>query len=168
MDFIVNNLPILICAVVGIGLLIVEMFMPGFGIPGISGLILLFASVVFTWMQYGYVAGLGLAVILLAVVGLAVSLSLRSATKGRLSRSSLILKGAQTRDEGFIATEEQTMFVGRVGETFTVLRPAGIAEFDGERLNVVTAGEFIQKGVRVIVKEVEGARILVQQVEKQS
>ena len=60
------------------------------------------------------------------------------------------------------------MFVGRIGETFTVLRPAGIAEFDGERLNVVTAGEFIQKGVRVIVKEVEGARILVQQVEKQS
>ncbi len=48
MEFIINNLPILICAVLGIGLLVVEMFMPGFGIPGISGLALLAVSVIFT------------------------------------------------------------------------------------------------------------------------
>lgn len=165
MEFIVNNLPILICAVFGIGLIIVEMFMPGFGIPGIAGMILLALSVVFTWTQYGYLAGLGVAVVLLAVVGIAISLSIRSTTKGRLSRSPLILKGSLTREEGFIATREKGMFVGRIGETYTVLRPAGIAEFDGERLNVVTAGEFVQKGVRVIVKEVEGTRVLVEELD---
>jgi membrane-bound ClpP family serine protease len=78
-DFIVNNLPIIICAILGITLLVVEIFMPGFGIPGISGIVLLAASVVFTWMQYGEVAGLGVAVIVLAVCGLAITLSLRSA-----------------------------------------------------------------------------------------
>ena len=49
MDFILNNLPILICAVVGIALIIVEMFMPGFGIPGVAGIILLIGASALTW-----------------------------------------------------------------------------------------------------------------------
>ena len=48
MDFIMQNLPIIICAVIGIVLLVVEFFMPGFGLPGIAGLLLLAASVVLT------------------------------------------------------------------------------------------------------------------------
>ena len=115
MEFIINNLPILICAVVGIALLIFEMFMPGFGIPGISGIALLIVSVVFTWMEHGMLAGLGAALVVIVAGGLAVYLSLRSASRGRLSRSPLILKGAQTRDEGFVAQDELTGFVGRTG-----------------------------------------------------
>ena len=41
LEFIAANLPILICFVIGIGLLILEAFMPGFGAPGIIGIILL-------------------------------------------------------------------------------------------------------------------------------
>lgn len=164
MEFVINNLPILICALVGIGLLIVEVFMPGFGLPGLAGIALLAASAVFTWQQHGPLAGLGIAVVNLALVGLAFFISMRSAAKGRLSRSPLILKGGQTREEGFIATEPQPGLVGSVGFTHTVLRPAGIAEFDGERLTVVSAGDFIPKDARVIVKEVEGSRVLVEQV----
>ena len=166
MEFIVNNLPILICAVLGIGLLVVEMFMPGFGIPGISGLALLVASVVFTWTQHGMLAGLGMAVIVLTMGGLVIMLSLRSAAKGRLSRSPLILKGGQTPEEGFTAADDLSGFLGRSGKTLTVLRPAGIAEFEDVRLNVVSAGEFIQKGERVVVKQIEGARILVEKADQ--
>ncbi len=166
MEFIVNNLPILICAVLGIGLLVFEMFMPGFGIPGFSGLALLVASVVFTWSQHGMLAGLGMAVIVLALGGLVIMLSLRSAAKGRLSRSPLILKGGQSREEGFAATDDLSGFIGRSGKTLTVLRPAGIAEFDGVRLNVVSAGEFIQKGAQVVIRQIEGARILVEKADQ--
>ena len=164
MEFVVENLAIIICAIVGIGLLIVEMFMPGLGIPGISGAVLLVASVYFTWTRHGMLAGLGLAAIELAVGGTAVALSLRSASKGRLSKSPLVLKGGQTQSNGFIATEDLTSFLGKTGLTITVLRPAGIADFDGERMNVVTAGEFISQGVKVVVKEIEGARVLVEEV----
>jgi len=134
MDFILNNLPILICAVVGIGLIIVEMFMPGFGVPGISGIILLIAASVFTWLQHGYVAGLGMGLILLVIVGLAMYISIKSATKGRLSRSDLILKGELSREEGFIATDQYDQYLGKEGITLTVLRPAGMAEIEGERV----------------------------------
>jgi len=164
MEFVLENLAIIICAVIGIGLLVVEMFLPGFGIPGISGLALLVASVYFTWTRHGMTAGLGVAAVELVIAGVSVALSLRSASKGKLSRSPLILKGGQTRNEGFIAAEEAVDFLGKTGEAYTVLRPAGIAEIEGERLNVVSAGEFIPKGTKVVVKEVEGARILVETV----
>ena len=164
MEFIVENLAIIICVIVGIGLLIVEMFMPGFGVPGVAGFALLAASVYFTWVRHGVNAALGVAAGELAITGLAVYFSLRSASKGRLSKSPLILKGGQTRKEGFISTDEYDGFKGKTGTTITMLRPAGIAEVEGERLNVVSEGEFIQKGATVVIKEVEGARILVEEV----
>lgn len=164
MDFLAENLAIIICLVFGIGLLVVEMFMPGFGIPGLSGLALLLAGVYLTWSKHGPLAGLAFAVLELAIGGAAIALSLRSASKGRLSRSPLILKGGQSQQEGFAASEDYSAYLGQTGITLTVLRPAGIAEFGGARLNVVSAGEFIGKGAQVAVKEVEGVRILVEEV----
>ncbi len=165
MDFIVNNLPILICAVIGIALIIVEMFMPGFGIPGISGIILLIGATALTWIEYGYMAGLGVGVILLAIVGLAMYLSIKSATTGRLSRSPLVLRGSQSREDGFVATEEYEKYLHKEGTTLTVLRPAGMADIEGDRVNVVSVGNFVEQGVRVRVREVEGSRVLVDKVE---
>ena len=164
MEFIVENLAIIISVVIGVALLIVEIFMPGFGVPGIAGFALLAASVYFTWTRHGVNAALGLAAGELAISGLAIYLSLRSASKGRLSKSPLILKGGLTRKEGFISTDEYDSYKGKTGTTITVLRPAGIAEVEGERLNVVSEGEFIQKGATILIKEVEGARILVEEV----
>ena len=54
---------------------------------------------------------------------------------------------------------------GKEGTTITVLRPTGMAEFDGVRLNVVSEGEFVQNGVKVRIVDVEGSRILVRTVE---
>ncbi|MDI9520940.1 MAG: NfeD family protein [Bacillota bacterium] len=164
MDFLAENLAIIICIVFGVGLLVIEMFMPGFGIPGISGIALLLAGVYFNWTKYGALAGLGVAVAELVIGGAAIALSLRSASKGKLSKSPLVLKGGQSQDEGFSASEDFGAYLGQTGITQTVLRPAGIAEFGDARLNVVSAGEFIGKGAAVVVKEVEGARILVEEV----
>ncbi len=165
LDFILANLPIIICMVVGIGLLIVEIFMPGFGLPGIAGLLLLAVAVGLTWNNYGALAGLAVTIVVLAAGGIAISVSLKSASSGRLSKSPLILKDSQTREEGYLAAKEMDEFLGREGVTHTILRPAGIAEFDGVRLDVVSDGEFIDKGVPVRITKVEGARILVQAID---
>ncbi|HSK67762.1 MAG TPA: NfeD family protein [Candidatus Limnocylindria bacterium] len=165
MDFIINNLPIIISALVGIALIIVEIFMPGFGIPGVAGTALLLLSVFFTWRQYGMLAGLGVSIVVLAVSGLAIMMSLRSASRGRMSRSPLVLRGSQSREEGFAASEDLSAFIGKAGTTLTVLRPAGIADINGARLDVVSGGEFIPKGAEVIVVQVEGARVLVRKTE---
>lgn len=147
--------------IVGLILIIFEMFNPGFGAPGITGLILLAAGVIFT--ARNLLEALIMIVIILAILGLALTLVLHSAAKGRLSKT-LILSDALNKEEGFSGTEDLEYFVGREGITTTVLRPSGTAEFDGVKLDVVSEGEFIAKNTRVKVKKVAGRRIVVSKI----
>ncbi len=158
--FIVTNLPLVLCLLVGIALLVVEVFVPGFGIPGICGSILLILGIVMTFNTYGTLAGLGVTIVALALAGLSVSMSLKSAATGKISKSELILRDTMKPEED----HELEAFIGKEGVTMTVLRPAGIAEFDGVRLNVVTEGNFVSKDVKVCVSHVEGTKIVVKEV----
>lgn len=161
LDFIAVNLPILICFFIGVGLLVLEAFMPGFGVAGVSGIVVETVAVALTWIHHGPVAALGMLLIILSMIAIAISMSLRSATNGRLSKSKLILHETESNEAGYRATEDMEVFLGREGRTTTVLRPTGIAEFDGVRLNVVSEGEFIPSGTSVRIVRIEGSRILV-------
>ncbi len=57
--------------------------------------------------------------------------------------------------------ERATAYVGRTGTAVTVLRPTGAIEIDGERLDVVTEGEFLEPGTPVRVLYVQGSRVVV-------
>ena len=164
LEFIAANLPILICFVIGIGLMVLEAFMPGFGLPGISGIILEVVAVALTWMNHGPMAALGMTLIVLSILAIAMSMSLRSAANGKLSRSKLVLNDTESNEAGYRSTEDLDVFLGKEGVTTTVLRPTGMAEFDGVRLNVVSEGEFIQSGTQVQIVRVEGSRILVRTI----
>lgn len=158
--FIVTNLPLILCLLIGVALLVVEVFMPGFGLPGISGLILVAVGIIITWNTYGPVAGLAVTVIALALAGISVSVSIKSAANGKLSRSALFLNDVSAT----VDHEETEALLGKEGVTVTVLNPVGIAEFDGVRLNVLSEGTYLEKGVRVKVTQVEGAKITVREI----
>ncbi len=145
---------------VGLFLLIFEMFHPGFGVPGIIGFILLIVGIVSTAPTL--VEALVMIVILIALLGIALSVALRSVRRGRLSRI-MVLRDTTNRDSGYIGTEDFGAFLGREGVTLTVLRPAGTVDFAGEKLDVVSEGEFLPKGTKVAVVKVEGRRIVVRE-----
>ncbi len=160
LDFIITNLPLILCLITGVGLLVLEVFLPGFGFPGVSGVILLAAGIVITWNTYGAVAGLAVTLIALALAGISISVSIKSAASGKLSKSNLILNEvSQTVDH-----EETEALLGKEGVTSTVLNPVGIAEFDGVRLNVVSEGSFITKDTKVKVTKVEGSKVIVREI----
>ena len=165
LEFIAANLPLRICFIVGTVLLVLEAFMPGFGVAGISGIVLQVAVVVMTWFNHGPLAALGMTLVILSIITIAVSMSIRSATNGRLSKSNIVLNETESTEAGYRASDDMNVFLGKEGETTTVLRPTGMAEFDGVKLNVVSEGEFIQPGTRVRIVRVEGSRILVHTVE---
>ena len=71
LELIAANLPILICFVIGIGLLILEAFMPGFGAPGITGIVLEVITLVMTWFEHGPIATLAMLLIVLLVLAIA-------------------------------------------------------------------------------------------------
>lgn len=167
MDFIIENLPIIISLVVATVLLIIEMYMPGVGIPGIAGVVFIFIGVYLAWKEHGALAGLAVLLVAIALVALAVTLSIRSTNKGRLSKSSLILKSSTNKEEGYIATEDRQDLLGKEGTSLSVLRPSGIAQFGDERLNVVSQGEFIPKDARLQIVQVDGSRLVVVNLDNQ-
>ena len=157
LNAILTNLPLVLCLLTGVGLLVVEVFVPGFGVPGVSGIVLTVVGVVLTWNAYGPVAGLAVTLIALALAGIAISVSIKSAATGRLSKSALILNEVTHPVEH----EEAEALTGKEGVTATVLNPVGFAEFDGVRLNGVSEGSYLEKGTRVKVQKVEGNTIIV-------
>ena len=154
-------IPIIICVLAGVILLIVEAFMPGFGVPGISGIILLLAGVAMTWYEYGAMVGLGTTVAVLALVGVAISVSLKSASSGRLSKSDLILNDTETPPS---ENADMQLLVGKEGVVKTTLRPVGTAEFDCGKLHVTSDGEYVSEGQKVRIVRVEGTQIFVNKI----
>lgn len=55
-------------------------------------------------------------------------------------------------------------FLGKEGTALSVLRPSGVANFDGIKLDVVSQGDFILKGTKVKIIKVEGRRIVVSEI----
>jgi membrane-bound ClpP family serine protease len=147
--------------VAGLIFLIIEMFSPGFGVSGSIGLVLLVVGILIT-ASTAFEA-LVMFIILLIIVALALMVILRSARKGRLSRT-LILNDELNKESGFTGTEELEHYVDKEGIALSTLRPAGTAEFDGVKLDVVTDGEYVQIGTRVKIIKVEGRRIVVKSV----
>lgn len=157
-------IPIIICALVGLVLLVVELFMPGFGIPGISGSILLLASIVMAWFEYGAKVGLGMAVAVLALMGIMISISFKSVNSGRMARSEDFVLRDAVNDGGKAERKQLEQLVGQEGVTLTPLRPVGAAEVGGNRLNVQADGEFIGKDTKVRVMRVSGTTIYVERI----
>lgn len=164
LEFIAANLPIIICFAIGVGLLILEAFMPGFGVAGITGIVLEVITLVMTWFEHGPVATLAMLLIVLLVLAIAISTSLRSITKGRLSKSSLVHSETESNEDGYRSIDDLAVFMDKEGTATTVLRPAGIADFEGVRLNVSSEGDYIPAGTKVRIIKVEGAKILVRAI----
>lgn len=159
----VENLPLVLCMLVGAGLLVAEIFMPGFGLAGFSGVVLLGAGIAITWNAYGVLAGLIVTLAALVLIGVSVSISIRSATKGKIAKSALFLNSEVPPQEH----EELESFRDKRGVTLTVLNPVGIADFDGVRLNVTSEGNYLEKGRKVQVIRIEGTHIIVREIEAQ-
>lgn len=152
MPTIVWTLILLVCA---LGLFVVEILNPGFGLPGIAGIVLLAADVYITARTVQEAMILGLIAALIVLIFLVFGARLIS--KGKLPKS-LILDQAE---EDYRSSEDMSALLGTTGKTLTVLRPAGMAELDGRKVDVVTRGEFLDKDSFVEVVEAAGGRIVV-------
>ncbi len=155
--------PTLICLAVGLVMLIIEMFTPGFGAAGTVGALCLIAAVTMQFIWGDTRVGLYLLAIVMLIVVLALVWFIRSFQRGRLSRSFLVLNEQISGESVPEVTAARKDLIGKFGVALTELRPAGIAEIEGQRLDVMTAGAFIEKGRRILVVNAEGMHILVRE-----
>ena len=148
----------LILLILGLCFLVAELFHPGFGAFGILGLIAFGLDILISSRTLAQ--GLLFTAIAALIVLIFLIIGARLIVKGRMPKK-LILKEENGGTQGFYATEDNTALMGKRGTAVTVLRPAGMALLDGDRVDVVTRGEFIEKDAPLRVVEVEGGRIVV-------
>ena len=148
----------LVLLIAGIGFLVGEIFHPGFGLPGILGLLALGLDILISarTLAQGLLMTAIAAVIVLVIFLVGASLF----SKGKLPKF-LVLQDENGSGEGFVSGDGEGAQPGQTGRAVTVLRPAGIAEIGGRRLDVVTRGDFIPEGASLRVEAVEGSRIVV-------
>lgn len=154
---------------VSIGVLLIglEVFViPGTSVAGIGGIAALVAGLGMALVGAGatpsiVISALGRVAIsiLLAIAGALVLLRyLPRLPFGR----RLVLETGMQADRGFVsAPDRDHHWLGRSGTAASPLRPAGIADIDGVRVDVVSDGGFIEAGTRVEVTRVDGNRIVV-------
>jgi membrane-bound serine protease (ClpP class) len=153
----------IILFVIGIGLLISEMFIPSFGILGILGI----AALIFGITMGAYDTGnaltsLGIASLIALVIVIVFAYVFRK--RGIWNR--FILSEQLTTDKGFVPQLPREKWIGLEGIALSILRPSGLADINGERLDVISSGEFIEKGKPIRVLSVDGTRILVKELKE--
>ena len=154
---------------VGLGLILVgvEVFIiPGFGLFGILGIVALLAGLGLSLVG----AGATWEVVLEAVGQVAISLLVAIIIGVMVLRvfprlpfgKRLVLEDTLEAKEGYQSTpDSDPEWLGKRGTAFTDLHPAGIAHLYGQRVDVVSEGEFIQAGRLIEVVHVDGNRIVV-------
>lgn len=152
--------------IVGLLALVLEVFVvPGFGIPGIAGLIMLTWGVLLVATDIAHATtSLVIALVLSIVLFLA---GIKIMARFKLWTKFTLPSQQQKEDGYFAAQPELGRFVGKTGVALTPLRPAGAADVDGQRLDVITQGDFIPPGSEVMVLKVEGARVVVRSVTRE-
>lgn len=157
LEFLSSGATVIACLVIGAILIVVEALTPGFSLPGFVGGILLFAGSVLTWYNYGITAGLIVLLCALLFTLAAVLLSLRSASKGKLADSAIVLEGSSASPE----IKDDSALIGMKGTAATPLNPVGSALIDGRKIDVFSDDGFTVKGAKITVTRTEGNKIYV-------
>lgn len=152
----------LILFVLGIGLIILEFFLPG-GIVGFIGFVAILASL---FLATDNVVHLGISILIAIGVSILASiLMIKVFGKKMKIFKKIILTDSTNTESGYVSNKNRTELIGLEGYTLTDLRPSGTVIIQDERIDVVSEGSFILKDRRVKVIKVEGARIVVREVQ---
>ncbi len=137
----------------GVAFIVFEVYLvPGFNVVGIIGMLIIVFGVGYGFSETGLVGGTLFLVGALAAVAGTFMWLWKSGAWDRF-----ILATNLRRDDNLIAreSEDRARYLGEAGTAITPLRPTGIVEIEGRRIEVMTEGEFIAAGsdVRVVAMD---------------
>lgn len=159
----------IIIFIIGVILLLVEIFViPGFGIAGFAGIVLMILGLFFGLISDFDIAStnsISLAIIQLAgsfvMTGVIIYFLWKFLPKSQ-TFNKLVLSDNISSKSGYAANIQYEQLVGASGSAMTDLRPSGTALLNGLRVDVITDGDFIIKGTEILVKRVEGSKVVVE------
>lgn len=155
---------ILTIAAIGLLSIFAEAFLPG-GVLGVMGWLLIGTSLVATYRLWGFTTPFFLLLVGLLAGGIALYvIAIRIVPKTAIGKVIFL----RTTQKGYnVSVQKDREMIGKEGFALSFLRPTGIAEVDGRRVNVVTEGEFIEKNTRIKVCELKDNYLVVRRAASQ-
>jgi membrane-bound serine protease (ClpP class) len=156
-----NGLVVALAVIGLIGILWELHVVPGHGFPGILGGLALLASVFLAFgLPFTFIALQSIASAIVLTVILFAIFARYYPQNAWMRRLALV----EAQGADYVASRDYSSLQGLTGVAASFLRPAGVAQIDGKRVDVLTEGEFIAAGTPVRVTRVEGARVFVEPV----
>ena len=149
----------IVVLIIGIILVGVEVYMPGFGLPGISGTICTVAGIFLTGRNMSERILVGVVAILVIAVMLVVSIIIFNS---KSIKSPIKLETDLQGKNLFIEEKDMEYLVGKTGHAITDLRPSGKGEFDGVKLDILTSG-YIKRGSKLVITAIRNNKIFVEE-----
>lgn len=151
----------LILFALGVGLILLELFIPG-GIAGTIGLLAIIASF---FMASDNVVHMGISLLIALTASIVLSiLMIRVFGKKMKFFRRIILTDSTSTEKGYVSNKNRLELIGVEGITLTPLRPSGTIIVEDERIDAVSEGGFIAKDMRVRIVKTEGSRIVVREI----
>lgn len=163
--------------IVGLILLVVEIFViPGFGVFGIIGIVLIIASLVlamifninfdFSFTSSGTIIQKIAIVLSSLTIGFGLSIWLgKKLILADTRFGSIALKTELSKETGFLSQGEGFFhLVGKQGVTSTILKPSGKIEIDNQNYDAISEYGIIEKGTPITVIKFENSQLIVRKV----
>lgn len=136
----------------------IEMVVPGFGLPGISGIVCLVGGVLLTAKTVEAGIIMVIVIIVLLAIMLAVIMTLLGSKK---IKAPIVLDKDVKGEHGFLNASDMEYLVGKSGIAATDLRPAGKGSFDGIDFDVQSEGKYIRKGQRIKISGIKNNKLMI-------
>lgn len=149
---------------VGLLLMVLELFLPSFGAVGVIGIAMMLLGVGMTSSDPAVTLLNACYAISIAIIF--AMILLKMGYRMRLGRG-LVLNEQLTSENGFQSFQKDYgRYLNHIGTTLTSLRPVGRAQFQDEVLEVLSLGEMIEEKRSVIVYRVEGNKLFVKEIKE--
>ena len=150
----------IIVLIIGMILIGVEFYLPGFGYPGICGIIAVLAGIFLTGKDMSQRLIVGIIAIVIIAVMLVISIIVFNSRK---VKSPLKLDTDLQGKNLFLEEKDMEYLIGRKGVAISDLKPAGKGEFDGVKLDILSSGNYIKKGTELKITAIKNNRIIAEE-----
>ena len=150
----------IVVLLIGIILIGIEFYMPGFGFPGIFGAICSLAGIFLVGQNTTERLLAGVITIVIIAIMLVISIILFNSKK---VRSPIKLDTDLSGKDLFLEEKDMEYLIGRKGVAVSDLKPAGKGEFDGVKLNVFSSAYYIKIGTALVISEIKNNKIMVKE-----
>jgi len=153
----------LACAI----LIIAEVFVPSGGLISIVALVCLIGGIILFFNRSTTAGWIGVIIAIIMIPSVLI-IAYKIFPKTKFGKNATLSPPKRQQGDAIPDTSELKKMLGAVGTVVTPLRPVGMCDFSGQRVECVAESGYVNKGKKVKVIDVESTQLTVRIIEESS